>query len=302
MASRRARWTTAVWLVAMWAAAPGAQTIRPMPRPSPPDGGRGTPPAPAAAAPAYSGSIVDATLRIPAADPQTAVKELDRYRVVLAVLTGSPESLRPLIATRGPRFIVGPVLFAARNTAAPPTDALRREFQAGRLDVLEIAAARAGITLNDRQLEPYWALAESLDVPVGVTTGPRQTRGGSPLALKDVMTKHPRLRVWVMQTADPWRDDTFAAMAASPQVFTDVGGMAASADAEGRAAFEMFLKDAFARGYQNRIMFSSGESTPPQTIGEAVRGVDVLPFLTAAQKRDIFYANAKRFFRFADPS
>jgi predicted TIM-barrel fold metal-dependent hydrolase len=48
-------------------------------------------------------------------------------------------------------------------------------------------------------------------------------------------------------------------------------------------------------------MFGSDHMFWPQGIGLAVEGIESATFLTPAQKRDIFYGNAVRFFRL-DPA
>ncbi|HKY29834.1 MAG TPA: hypothetical protein VJM12_17975 [Pyrinomonadaceae bacterium] len=44
-------------------------------------------------------------------------------------------------------------------------------------------------------------------------------------------------------------------------------------------------------------MFGSDQMIWPEGIGMAIEGVESAKFLTYAQKRDIFYNNAVRFFR-----
>jgi predicted TIM-barrel fold metal-dependent hydrolase len=50
-------------------------------------------------------------------------------------------------------------------------------------------------------------------------------------------------------------------------------------------------------GFGKRIMFGTDQMFWPEAIGLAVQGVDSARFLTASEKRDIFYNNAVRFFR-----
>jgi uncharacterized protein len=61
------------------------------------------------------------------------------------------------------------------------------------------------------KLEPYWAMAEQLDIPVGIHMGlgppgaayvgfPEcRMRLSNPLLLEDVLVRHPKLRVYVCQ-------------------------------------------------------------------------------------------------------
>jgi predicted TIM-barrel fold metal-dependent hydrolase len=66
---------------------------------------------------------------------------------------------------------------------------------------------------------------------------------------------------------------------------------------ETRAAFYRFLNGIVEAGYADRVMFGSDQIIWPGLIDEAVRAIDEAPFLTAEQKRDIFYNNAARFLR-----
>ena len=82
----------------------------------------------------------------------------------------------------------------------PSPDSLRRLFEVGTFEVLgEIAAQYNGISPDDPSLEPYWALAEALNIPVGIHIGPSpigaaylgwEKNGGrlhSPLQLEEVL-------------------------------------------------------------------------------------------------------------------
>jgi predicted TIM-barrel fold metal-dependent hydrolase len=67
----------------------------------------------------------------------------------------------------------------------------------------------AGMEPSDPILEPYWALAETMNVPVMIHTGTSfpgtaykgypnfRLRLGNPLLLEDVLVKHPKLRLWI---------------------------------------------------------------------------------------------------------
>jgi uncharacterized protein len=64
-----------------------------------------------------------------------------------------------------------------------------------------------------------------------------------------------------------------------------------------RAQFHDHLRRLVEAGFEKRILFGSDQTIWPQAIGEAIDGVDSAPFLSPAQKRDIFYNNAARFLR-----
>ena len=92
-----------------------------------------------------------------------------------------------------------------------------------------------GIAVTDSRMEPYFALAEELDIPVGIHMGPGppaasyvfapsyRMRISSLLTLEDVLVRHPKLRVWAMHAGWPFADDTIAALYAHPQLYVDIG-------------------------------------------------------------------------------
>jgi hypothetical protein len=47
-------------------------------------------------------------------------------------------------------------------------------------------------------------------------------------------------------------------------------------------------------------MFGSDQMLWPEMIGKAIEAIEAADFLTAEQKRDIFYNNAARFLRLSD--
>jgi len=57
------------------------------------------------------------------------------------------------------------------------------------------------------------------------------------------------------------------------------------------------LKRLVDAGFGKRIMFGSDQMAWPGTIEVAIANVESASFLTAEQKRDIFYNNAARFLR-----
>jgi predicted TIM-barrel fold metal-dependent hydrolase len=50
-------------------------------------------------------------------------------------------------------------------------------------------------------------------------------------------------------------------------------------------------------GFSQRVMFGSDHMYWPDLIGMSVDAVDSAPFLTPAEKRDIFHDNAVRFYK-----
>ncbi len=96
------------------------------------------------------------------------------YQIYENVTEGSPVS--PIFVGSDLRILKG--TSDGRLKARTPEE-LRTLHQQGLVDVLgEVMAQYEGIAPDDARLEPYWALAESLDIPVGIHMGPGNA--GSP--------------------------------------------------------------------------------------------------------------------------
>jgi uncharacterized protein len=72
---------------------------------------------------------------------------------------------------------------------------------------------------NDPALEPYFALAEELDVPALIHTegiGPYlpgfRSAAGNPVLLEGVLIRHPKLRLFVENAGYPYRGEMIAMM------------------------------------------------------------------------------------------
>jgi predicted TIM-barrel fold metal-dependent hydrolase len=221
------------------------------------------------------------------------------------VLSGTPERVADWMAAAPGRFYPGLGFQLDRDALSP--DSLRRLHASGRLAVLaEITNQYAGIAPDDERMEPYWALAEELDLPVGIHigTGPPgviylgargyRARLHSALTLEEVLVRHPRLRVYVMHAGFPLLDDMLAVLYAHPQVYVDVGVIVYT---QPRAAFYRYLRGIVEAGFGNRVMFGSDQMVWPEAIERSIAVIEAAPFLSEGQKRDIFYHNAARFLR-----
>jgi uncharacterized protein len=185
---------------------------------------------------------------------------------------------------------------------------LRTEYKAGRLQMIgEVAQQYLGIAPNDPRMEPIYALAEELDLPVGLHMFPGGPPGqaylpgshfrvapGDPLLLEDVLARHPKLRIYVMHAGWPFLDHMLALMYAYPNVNVDLGVISWLLP---RGEFYRYLRALVQAGYSKRIMFGSDSLGFPENIGTAVDAVKSADFLTPGQRSDILYHNAARFFR-----
>lgn len=197
----------------------------------------------------------------------------------------------------------------------PDTAWLRREIVARRIHVLgEMVPQFMGMAPNDPRLEPYWRLAEELDVPVALHLGPGpravgydvspvphkspnfRMAAGDPLLLEEVLLQHKRLRVYVMHAGWPRLESMIALMYAHPNVYVDVGALQFE-NIVARTAYLEYLRGLSGAGMGQRIMFGSDFPNLQRAGIEIIRNAD---FLTAAQKRDILCNNAARFFRLGE--
>lgn len=237
------------------------------------------------------------------ATPEETLKktlaEMDRHNVVKAVLSGELENVRAWTAAAPGRFLPSPFILEPGH---PSADALRPEYEAGRLAALgEIAAQLTGHAPDDPALEPYFALAESRDIPVLIHVegiGPQvpgfRSAAGSPLRLEPVLVKHPKLRIYVENTGYPYLDQMIAMMYQYPQLHGDLSTITWIIP---RAEFHRYLHGLVTAGLGKRIMFGSDQMRWPESIGKAIEGIESADFLTAEQKRDILHDNAARFLR-----
>jgi predicted TIM-barrel fold metal-dependent hydrolase len=233
-----------------------------------------------------------------------SLAELERFNI-LAVTSGDLERVDKWRA-ESPARIIPAVSFLA-DVQRSPTQ-LRELVAARRVAVFaEIGAQYRGLSLDDPSLEPYFALAEDMDIPVGVHLGEGPPGGthvggypdyrvalGHPLQLEPVLIRHPKLRLYVMHYGSPFVDEMIALLYSHPQVFVDV---AQNDWGFPRAHFYGQLKRLVDAGFGKRILFGSDQMVWPHTIAVAIDTIEQAPFLSAEQKRDIFYNNAARFLR-----
>jgi predicted TIM-barrel fold metal-dependent hydrolase len=226
-------------------------------------------------------------------------------RNIVGVVSGGVERVRAWRAAAPDRVI--PALLFQLGARSPSPDAVRRLHEDGQIAVLgEVTNQYVGVAPDDPAFEPYLALAEERDIPVGihVGTGPPgapylgsakyRARLHSALLLEEPLLRHPTLRLYIMHAGWPMIDDLLAVLWTHPQVYVDVGVIDFALP---RPEFHRYLQRIVEAGFGKRVMFGSDQMVWPGVIERAIEGIESAPFLSAEQKRDILYNNAARFLR-----
>lgn len=171
----------------------------------------------------------------------------------------------------------------------------------------EVAPQYDGELPTAERLEPYFALAERLQVPVGLHLGEGPPGGahvmpgsayspaaGRPLDLDPLLRRHPRLRLYVMHYGSPLVEEMIALLYSHPNVYVDI---AQNDWGFPRAHFYRQLQQLVDAGFGKRILFGSDQMIWPGAIQVALETIEEADFLSEEQKRDILYNNAARFLR-----
>jgi hypothetical protein len=206
-----------------------------------------------------------------------------------------------------PKRIVLGLFFAADQ----PFDRSRLDIQRARGDFAVLGEAvtpHEGFSPSEPDWDRYLAMAEELDIPLGIEMGPESQGAanfvgtakyseqyGDPLVLADALARHPKLRAYVLHAGWPHVEGMIALMAASPRLYVDISMIDWYLP---REEFYRYLLRLVEAGFAKRIMFGSDEMIWPGAIKLGIEAVASAEFLSAKQKRDILYNNAARFLRF----
>src|SRR5579859_253293 len=138
-------------------------------------------------------------------------------RNVTALSSGPPQVVAKWKEAGGDRIL--PATPFDPKSGKPTVDELRRMVKSKQIVAFaEVGQQYDGIAANDPRMEPYYTLAEELDVPVGIHMGPGPpgaTYFFAPdyrmhlsrlLLLEDVLARHPKLRLWAMHAGWPLGD------------------------------------------------------------------------------------------------
>ena len=198
----------------------------------------------------------------------------------------------------------------------PSVEWIRKAFMSGEIGFLgELLFAYSGVSPLDPRMEPYWALADELGIPVGVhlTPGPPPGAGprrdpaccpdfdlelGHPDQFRPVLEKYPNLKLLLQHAGDAdethdFSDATMQLVEDYPGVYVDLSVVHSLAPAE---EFDELVRGFVRRGLVDRVMLGS-DGLP---VAPAVERYQSLGFLTDADKRAILRGNAQRFLDHGD--
>lgn len=215
---------------------------------------------------------------------------------------------KPLRIQRGLMFPcpLGKVPYSLQNCHAdgrewPGIEWSEEQVKAGNINFLgEILTQYYGISPSDPRMDPYYSLAVRYNLPVGIHTGSAGPGHGSPnfsedlgnpALLREVLARHPGLRLWIMHAGAPFFDETVALMRENPNVYADIS-VINNPNIVPPRAFATMMRTLLDAGLGDRIMFGSDNAD----IATTLASLDALPFLDASQKEAILHGNAERFF------
>lgn len=170
----------------------------------------------------------------------------------------------------------------------------------------EIAPQYQGMSPSDPSLDPYFAVAEKLNIPVAIhmgtggngmanLTSPKYRASmGNPLLLEDLLARHPKLKLWVMHAGYPMVDEMIALMGANAYVYVDIAGMIWSYPL---AEVNEYIRRMVQAGFGKRIMYGTDLMIWPKLLETSLGVIENANYLSSDQKRDILFNNAVRFFR-----
>jgi len=185
---------------------------------------------------------------------------------------------------------------------------LEEQLAAGALTGIgELVFNYAAVRPDDPAMASFWALAARYDVPAFVHSGRGPTAGqgprrhpgccldyqselGNPELLRPVLQKYPGLRVVLQHVGFDYMDETLALMRDFPNVYVDMSVLNSIGP---RELHDAALRRLVEAGYGNRIVLGSDD----QAYGPIIERIESASFLTAEQRRAIYYDNAARFLR-----
>ncbi len=229
------------------------------------------------------------------------LEAMKQHNIVLGVVSDQPPHIFEWKTADPDRFMLG---FFMRHPLEVGLPELRERFRSGEFQVLgELAFQYENVTIDDPLLEPIFAMAEELGIPVHIHLGGLggtpdfPIHLGNPLRLSKVLRKHPSLRIYLENASWPFLEEVTSLMYTYPNVYADLSTITWVIP---RETFHAYLRGLVQNGLSKRLMFGSDQMMWPETIALAIEAIETADFLSEEQKRDIFYNNAARFLRLDD--
>ena len=241
-------------------------------------------------------------------------KSFDNNNIVLA-LGGGPMKYAKLWQERdkrhwsGPRFPCNPLREQDEpcESELPDLKALEILYKNGTFKYLgETSFHSMGIHPSDERFDPYWALAEKYQIPIGfhADRGPfkrnmEETPNwnedyANPLLLLPILEKYPNLKIYLMHYPGSYFEECLEVMKKYPQIYCEITAVSMFAP---KAVWEPRVKKLFDEGLGNRLMFGSDYFG---TIRKNIEIVYNLDWLSDEQKRSVYYDNAARFLNLSE--
>lgn len=189
----------------------------------------------------------------------------------------------------------------ADGSEYPSLEWVEQQIKSGKIDFMgEVLSQYYGISSSDSRLLPYYELARTYNIPVGIHTGSAgpdhgcpnfKEEMGNPMLMEKLLTELPGLRLWIMHAGTPYHREAIAIMKKFPGVYADISAIN-NPNILPPAMFADVIKLFIDNGLEDRLMFGSDNGN----IQVLIESVTKLSFLTPAQREKIFYLNAERFF------
>jgi hypothetical protein len=242
---------------------------------------------------------------------------LEQHNVVLAAMSGPQEFLVAWDEADTGRVMLGPIFpcIDGKNPTFfrhscyddggnfPDLDWLEAQYTDGNFEVMgELYNQYAGIAFDDPRMEPYYALAERLGIPVAFHThsAPPLTASqccpdfrlanGNPMLLENVLVKFPKLKVQIMHANPLVYPEVIDLLVQFPKVYVDISPWQMVYT---RQKFHRLLQEYVDAGLTGRIMFGSDG----HDYAKAFAAYESAEFLSDRQLEGIFCKNAARFLR-----
>ncbi len=230
------------------------------------------------------------------------LEEAERLNVTY-VISGDANVIHRM-KNKAPKRIIPSLGISNANQMTP--EAFRDSISSGFYKVMgEVAPQYQGMSPSDMSLDEYFAIAEELQIPVGIhmgtggngtinITNPKYKASlGRPFLLEDMLARHPKLKIWVMHAGYPMVDEMIALMGANAYVYVDVAGFIWSYP---KAEVHAYIKRLVQAGFGKRILYGTDLMMWPGLLKTSIGLIENAGYLSHDQKRDIFFNNAVRFF------